>query len=1154
MALFSSLVARSPRRPRRARLAVEGLEARDVPTTTLFLDFGESFPAGGLQMTVAELRDTLTGPDLNDPFIGLSDNTTLTFAPLAGLVDFDYDGDGVANARDATALRDNTLALVRRFYDPFDVTVQVARAASLTDVTDALARNAGDASGQFDAYVFVAGVTPSAGTIPSGLLGIAALPDLGGSNVTDDTAVVFANNVFGLNTNNDASADTALALTAAHEAGHNLSLEHTTNTSLTNTAILTRSDVMQQFSRDSVRRDLHFFTRFPLPTAHNPGTQNSYDELALDPDIGLRAGRPAYVTGTGGHDRITLTRLNATQATVTVAPFRTADQIAGDLLAQSFSYTIDLGNGVRIEAGAGSDRVVIDGSLSATTVTVRGMAGDDHLVLQGNGAADGSYTPSVFMPTGLDGLPSHGGAARIGGVQVFFEEFEPASTVTADGIPTFTFNTPSTSDVLTVTSPAAGQTSISGTSAGTGLIPLTTTDVGQLTLNAGFGDVFAGSDQVTVQGVGTGTRMTVNTGAFDDTLTLELNGNVTVSNVTYDGGTGANALLVRGAHRTINRSEYTATGPAAGTVRLGSQFVIGNPPPTLTYANVQTLDDRLVYAPLNPFAPASRLVFYATAGSDSINVSDGTATAGPNTTIVQSVLGTFARLTFANRQHASVSGLGGIDTINLNSLPVNGLATLGLYGGAENDTLNVLATVAATPVTASGGDGDDTIVIGGLLNGLAAIAGGVTVSGDANGPVGDVLRVSDFALTAPQANYTYDLDADSVARPGRGGVDYFTVESLSLTAGRGNDTVNVWATAAGVSTTVNGGAGNDTIHVGSAGGSLDVIRGALTVAGQGGTADVVNFHDEGVSAGHNYTFNASSLTRTGSPFPINFGTAETVNLTAADFDDDLTFQAVPATALTVELGRGFNTVYSPDLDNAWVINGYVNGGGRAVLNSLATVGGVSRLAGGSQSDRFAFTSAGYIPSTLQGAGGINTLDYSALPANQGVTVNLATNRADLVGSSVVNIQFVIGGAGSDKLIGNGAGNVLVGRGGADVISGGGGRSILIGGDGSDAITGGGADDILIGGFLTSDTNVAALTAIFREWSRTDAAGTYARRLYNLRGTMPLDPGRLNGNFFLTVSTVDDDNVADQLTGGPGMDWFWADPAEVLDLMPGEERN
>src|SRR5262249_43121038 len=145
---------------------------------------------------------------------GLSDTDTVTFTPLSRAVNFDYDGNGVVDANDAATLEANVVRLVTRYYEFFDVSIQTARATSTTDVLNSLARNGSDPTGHNDASVLVTPVASST-AITTGLFGIAAGADIGVANNRDDSAVVFANNLFGAG-NNNASADTAMAYTAAH--------------------------------------------------------------------------------------------------------------------------------------------------------------------------------------------------------------------------------------------------------------------------------------------------------------------------------------------------------------------------------------------------------------------------------------------------------------------------------------------------------------------------------------------------------------------------------------------------------------------------------------------------------------------------------------------------------------------------------------------------------------------------------------------------------------------------------------------------------------------------------------------------------------------------------------------------------------------------
>src|SRR6186713_1689229 len=97
---------------RAARLTIEELECRRLLTSNLYLDFGDAFPAGGLQMSVLTLRDAfgsggLQGPDLNNPDNAMTpaneaftDATNITMNPTSGLITYDYNTDGLTNGTD----------------------------------------------------------------------------------------------------------------------------------------------------------------------------------------------------------------------------------------------------------------------------------------------------------------------------------------------------------------------------------------------------------------------------------------------------------------------------------------------------------------------------------------------------------------------------------------------------------------------------------------------------------------------------------------------------------------------------------------------------------------------------------------------------------------------------------------------------------------------------------------------------------------------------------------------------------------------------------------------------------------------------------------------------------------------------------------------
>lgn len=1136
---------------------VEALEDRLVPTTTLFLDFGDRFPTAGLQMEVRELRDTLTGPDLADPFIGLNDGDTLTFAAFDPLVTFDYDGDGATNAQDATRLRADIIDLVERYYAPFDINVEVAAANNLTDVRNTLDRNAGDATGEFDAYVFVAGVTSSAVAIPSGLGGIASKVDIGNPNDNDDTAVVFANNLFALGEDTDASADTALALLAAHEAAHNFGLQHTVDGIL-----MTRSDIIQRLALTEQRENLHMFTRFDLPLTGG-GDQNSHDVLGNDPDIGLRAGASAYVTGTGAHDRITLTRLNATQATVTVEAFRTAAMAPNDLI-DSFSDTIDTGNGIDVDAGAGDDHVVIDATLGAV-VEVRGMAGTDRLTLLGNGVADGSYTPSGFAPTGRDEAVSFGGSLRGGTTNVFFSEFEPDSSVMVQDVAAFTFNTPLATDVVTVSSPAAGQTLVAGTSGGATLVPLTVSDVDDLIVDTSLFEFFSGADQVTVTGVGSGTRVTVRTGAFDDNVAVDLAGGFSLrdGSLAIDGGTGNNRLALGGVTGYTYQT-YTPTGPTSGTISLGRPFDLVIAPPDITYSNIQGVDDtlRLSSATIGTRTFDPLMTVNGTAANDTLDVVNGPAVGGLATLQISGA-GAFAPINFANKDAVTIRGLGGTDTMTLGpaigsvTAPAR-LTTLTLDGGDQADAFTLRATPAGVAVVVEGGDADDTVVVGN--GGVGFIRGAVTVNGGAQGNGGDALTIDDtggfFARTYTMTASSVDIAVPAVSL--NVSVGYGGVETLRLRGASTNDGFSVLGTAAGTATTIDTGLGADEIHVGDATSSLSNLLGNLTVTGSGAQTETLTVNDEAFASptgnGRLYTLRGNTLTVNQGPGTntlLDFSNVSSLTLRGSAFSDRYTLRALPAGVASFSIygEGGVDTLQGTNAGSRFDVTAPDEG----MLDGLVDFYSVGNLAGYHGPDVFRFADGGSLTGTIGAGNGADWLDYEGL--STGVSVDLAANRADWVMNGVRSIENVRGTAFDDVLLGDGFNNILVGGDGDDRLEGRDGLDMLIGGGGADTLRGGPGDDLLVGGRTSFDDDPLSppalhpLQGIHDEWT---SGRPYATRVANISGTG--SGPRANDRFFVATgadATVFSDGAGDTLLGEDAVDWFFADvsPQDAHDHDP-----
>jgi uncharacterized protein (TIGR03118 family) len=190
---------------------------------------------------------------------------------------------------------------------------------------------------------------------------------------------------------------------------------------------------------------------------------------------------------------------------------------------------------------------------------------------------------------------------------------------------------------------------------------------------------------------------------------------------------------------------------------------------------------------------------------------------------------------------------------------------------------------------------------------------------------------------------------------------------------------------------------------------------------------------------------------------------------------------------------------------------------RVTLDNSATH--ILVTAGGQQIGSFATSS-------------VTTIHFNGFGGND--TFDVAPGIADTVVAD--------GGAGNDILVSGGGNDILLGGPGNDILLGRAGRDILIGGTGMDQLFGGGGDDILVGGTTSHDSDQAALLQILNEWT---SAQSYTDRVAAIRaGT--------GGVPKLDSTTVFGDGVRDDLFGGPGRDWFWSKPNDVLhDRLPNE---
>jgi len=447
-----------------------------------------------------------------------------------------------------------------------------------------------------------------------------------------------------------------------------------------------------------------------------------------------------------------------------------------------------------------------------------------------------------------------------------------------------------------------------------------------------------------------------------------------------------------------------------------------------------------------------------TAGNQTLGASNGNSvnltTGGGNDTVTvgtnaapASVLNVTINITNSGSNGDSVliddSGSGVGRTITMTSTQVTGLGTtvVSLFGvaydggvalrtGSGSDTINVTgvrASPGVQPITATLTNGDTFNIApaGGSLNQFAQ-----SITATAPGSTGAVVTIDD---SATPTNNTYAYTGSQVTRALPSGVftlNYANVRAPSLTAGTGNDTINITGALGGGSPTINGGGGDDTFNVAPAIGSLDGFGASLNFVGGAGTNDVLTLDDSADTDANTYTIFNSSVSRPGFLGASFDATVESVNL----------------------LGGTASNVYN--------------------LNATAPISQVN-ITGGGAGDSLVFANGGTLNGGFfDGGGGANSLDYTLYAT--AVTVNLGTATATATGD-IANVQNILGGSGNDSLTGSAAVNDIKGGPGNDTITGGPGDDVLDGGadddiflwndgDGSDTVTGGtGSDAIQVTG-------------------------------------------------------------------------------------------
>jgi Ca2+-binding RTX toxin-like protein len=264
-----------------------------------------------------------------------------------------------------------------------------------------------------------------------------------------------------------------------------------------------------------------------------------------------------------------------------------------------------------------------------------------------------------------------------------------------------------------------------------------------------------------------------------------------------------------------------------------------------------------------------------------------------------------------------------------------------------------------------------------------------------------------------------------------------------------------------------GGESIDIFNIGPVGES-SLATDDIQVYGNGG-ADILNIHGGPNERG--MSISASQVTWYGDGRPgsvyggsLTYDSVAALNVTGTGF---ISYMYNPTTAryvisgpfpntlVTIDGGGEMDTLVVPTTANTWSLATHAD----SRVNNV-TFKNFECLEGGSLGDTFRFAGWTSWWQSIDGGGGLDSLDYSQHPI--GVSVDLASGTGVGV-NQVFRIENVTGSPFADTLRGDAAANVLNGLGGNDLIEGRDGANIIDGGDGNDTLTAGSGNDLFRAG-------------------------------------------------------------------------------------------
>lgn len=289
-------------------------------------------------------------------------------------------------------------------------------------------------------------------------------------------------------------------------------------------------------------------------------------------------------------------------------------------------------------------------------------------------------------------------------------------------------------------------------------------------------------------------------------------------------------------------------------------------------------------------------------------------------------------------------------------------------------------------------------------------------------------------------------------------------------------------------------------------------------------------------------------------YPIDFLNPKLILVYGTTASSDVLVVAQGAnSSVQVQLNGGAAQTFTPPVGTITKVAIYSQAGDDQVY--VVSPDFAVDLHAGDGNDTLALVNGGAKQASFFGEGGN---DKIYLLGSRGGPIDFSGGAGDdqlviLSQSNSNQIRF-FGDAGNDILYVSAAnqtyGLFFSGGDGSDILVGGSGNDILIGGAGNDVILGVAGSDILITGELTFLSDSVGTAGILAEWN---SIRTFTQKAANLSGVG--SGTRLNGNYFLTPSTILNDTSVDQVLGQADPDWFLYDfTIDLVDALSSELKT